>query len=174
MANSTSFVAMNWKAIFFGKNWRISPFMFSLAPRSHEEYGWAKKRSASSLFAMRSCWANSRPLSAVGVGVRDHWAHCYGGDCVSCCAAPVISTCPNPWTQAAPAGAPCGNTLTGLARQRLRPSAARKCGDPHRRHPPTDPTVALAIHANAAPMRQAPAPPTLECILSQIGFQPAF
>ena len=55
MANSISFVVMDSKAIFFGKNWRISPFMFSLAPRSQEEYGWAKKKSASSAAAMRSC-----------------------------------------------------------------------------------------------------------------------
>ena len=41
MANSTSFVVMDSKAIFFGKNSRINPFMFSLAPRSQEEYGWS-------------------------------------------------------------------------------------------------------------------------------------
>lgn len=67
MANSISFLVMDSKAIFFGKNWRISPFMFSLAPRSQEEYGWAKKKSALSCSAISSCRANSRPLSVVRV-----------------------------------------------------------------------------------------------------------
>jgi putative transposase len=34
MAKSISLAAMNSNAICFGKNWRISPFMFSLAPRA--------------------------------------------------------------------------------------------------------------------------------------------
>lgn len=43
MGKSISFLAMDSKAIFVGKNSRISPFMFSCEPHSQEEYGWAKK-----------------------------------------------------------------------------------------------------------------------------------
>jgi len=38
---------MELNHIFFGKNRRIRSFMLSLAPRSQEAKGWAKKGSAS-------------------------------------------------------------------------------------------------------------------------------
>ena len=37
MAIEMSFLVMESKRIFFGKNSRMRPFMFSLAPRSQEE-----------------------------------------------------------------------------------------------------------------------------------------
>ncbi len=37
MAIEMSFLVMDSKRIFFGKNSLIRPFMFSLAPRSQEE-----------------------------------------------------------------------------------------------------------------------------------------
>jgi hypothetical protein len=67
MANAMSLCVMQSNAIFFGKNCRIRSFIFSFAPRSHEEYGWAKKNSASKADATRLCWANSLPLSVVSV-----------------------------------------------------------------------------------------------------------
>lgn len=54
MANSISFLVMDSKAIFFGKNCRMSPFMFSLAPRSQEEYGWTLDLSGRSPFILDS------------------------------------------------------------------------------------------------------------------------
>ncbi len=37
MVNAMSFAVIESKRIFLGKNWRMRPFMFSLAPRSQEE-----------------------------------------------------------------------------------------------------------------------------------------
>ena len=55
------------KSVFLGKNWRSKPLVFSLMPRSHDEYGCAKKVFALSDFAIFSCSTNSDPLSKVRV-----------------------------------------------------------------------------------------------------------
>lgn len=50
----------------------MSPLVFSLAPRSQERYGLAKKNPTSVTLETRSCSANCKPLSAVMVFTRSY------------------------------------------------------------------------------------------------------
>lgn len=54
-----------FKSVFFGIYCLISPFMFSIAPFSHEEYGCAKYTLVFKSLAIILCAANSVPLSVV-------------------------------------------------------------------------------------------------------------
>ena len=55
------------KSVPLGKYHLISPFICSFVPRSHDEYGWAKKHLISRLDVISWCWAFSVPLSIVSV-----------------------------------------------------------------------------------------------------------
>src|SRR3989344_1774829 len=64
-ARATSRCVTSLKEVFFGKNCRSNPFAFSLHPRSHEWYGYAKYTSIPVSISIYSWHANSVPLSYV-------------------------------------------------------------------------------------------------------------
>ena len=63
------------KSVFLGKNWRSKPFVFSLIPRSHDEYGCAKKVSALRKTKKdRRCKRRGKLSSLIVVSCkRDRW-----------------------------------------------------------------------------------------------------
>ena len=66
---SIIFVICCWlmcsNVVDFGMYCLINPFIFSIAPFYHEEYGSAKQTGAPILLVIFSCKANSKPLSVV-------------------------------------------------------------------------------------------------------------
>jgi len=50
------------EVLVLGEYCRIRPFVFSLAPHSHDEHGWAKYNLAFNALAIFLCWTNSLPM----------------------------------------------------------------------------------------------------------------